>query len=104
MAAVAYKRASERFEVQAAVMIEDFRTGFHYKGVIYNCSADGVYLESTYAPRPGRRLRLHVDGARDIFTAPTYLAEVRWRRSLPGATPLYSFGFGLKYCYREGNN
>jgi hypothetical protein len=97
--AVEYKRASERFEVQAPVMIEDFRSGFHYNGVIYNYSADGVYLESTYAPRPGRRLRLHVDGVRDIFTTPSYLAEVRWRRSLPGATTaLYSFGFGLKYC------
>jgi hypothetical protein len=98
MSAVAYMRASERFEVQAPVNIEDFRTGFLYNGVIYNYSADGVYLESTYAPRPGRRLRLHVGGAQDIFTIPTYLAEVRWRRSLPGATTLYSFGFGLRYC------
>ena len=103
MIAVAYKRASERFEVQAPVNIEDFRTGFLYNGVIYNYSADGIYLESTYAPRPGRRLRLHVEGAQDIFTIPTYLAEVRWRRSLPGATTLYSFGFGLRYC-TEGNN
>ena len=103
MIAVAYKRASERFEVQAPVNIEDFRTGFLYNGVIYNYSADGIYLESTYAPRPGRRLRLHVEGAQDIFTITTYLAEVRWRRSLPGATSLYSFGFGLRYC-TEGNN
>ena len=103
MIALAYQRGSERFEVQAPVNIEDFRTGFLYNGVIYNYSADGIYLESTYAPRPGRRLRLHVEGAQDIFTIPTYLAEVRWRRSLPGATSLYSFGFGLRYC-TEGNN
>jgi hypothetical protein len=98
MIAVAYQRASERFELQAPVMIEDFRTGFYYNGVIHNYSADGVYLESTYAPRPGRKLRLHIDSVPDIFSIPTYLAEVRWRRSLPENTAPYSFGFGLKYC------
>jgi hypothetical protein len=98
MIALAYQRGSERFEVQAPVMIEDFRTGFNYNGVICNYSADGVYLESVYAPRPGRKLRLHINGAPDVFTIPTYLAEVRWRRSLPGNTAPYSFGFGLKYC------
>ena len=54
MIALAYQRVSERFEVQAPVMIEDFRTGFYYNGVIYNYCADGVYLESDYALRPGR--------------------------------------------------
>jgi PilZ domain len=98
MIAVAYQRASERFEVQTPVMIEDFRTSFSYNGVICNYSADGVYLESAYAPRPGRKLRLHINGAPDIFTIPTYLAEVRWRRYLSENKPQFSFGFGLKYC------
>ena len=98
MIAVAHQRASERFELEAPVMIEDFITGFKYNGVICNYSADGVYLESGYAPRPGRKLRLHVNRARHIFTIPTYLAEVRWRRSLPEDTAPYPFGFGLKYC------
>ena len=98
MTALAFQRASERFEIEAPVMIEDFRTGFQYNGVIFNYSADGVYLESAYAPRPGRKLRLHVDGAADIFAVPTYLAEVRWRRYLSENKSQYSFGFGLKYC------
>ena len=98
MTALAFQRASERFEIEAPVMIEDFWTGFQYNGVIFNYSADGVYLESGYAPRPGRKLRLHVNGTRDIFTVPTYLAEVRWRRSLAENTSPYSYGFGLKYC------
>ena len=101
MNAVAYQRASERFELQAPVMIEDYRTGFNYNGVIYNYSADGVYLETAYAPRPGRKLRLHIDSAPDIFTVPTYLAEVRWRRYLSDNNSPYSFGFGLKYCLQE---
>ena len=53
MIALVYQRNSQRFEVEAPVMLEDFRTGFYYNGIIYNYSADGVYLESDYAPRPG---------------------------------------------------
>jgi len=84
MIAVAYQRNSQRFEVEVPVMLEDFRTGFYYKGVIYNYSADGVYLESDYAP--------------DIFLTDHYLAEIRWRQPLSDETSDHSFGIGMKYC------
>ena len=98
MTALSYQRNSQRFEVEASVMLEDFRTGFYYNGIIYNYSADGVYLESDYAPRPGRKLHLKVNGARDIFLADGYLAEIRWRRPLADETAAYSYGIGMKYC------
>ena len=98
MTALAYQRSSQRFEVQVAVMLEDFSTGFFYNGIIYNYSADGVYLESDYAPRPGRRIRLKVDGAPDIFTDDLYLAEIRWRRPIAEKASTYSFGVGMQYC------
>jgi len=41
MNAFAYKRTSQRFEAEAPVMLEDFRTGFYYKGTLYNYSNDG---------------------------------------------------------------
>lgn len=98
MTALAYQRNSQRFEVEAPVMIEDFRTGFYYKGIIYNYSADGVYLESDYAPRPGRRIQLKVNGAHDIFSSELYHAEIRWRQPLSDESSHYSYGVGLKYC------
>ena len=98
MTAIAYQRNSQRFEVKAPVMLEDFRTGFYYKGIIYNYSAHGVYLESDYAPRPGRKIRLKVNGARDIFASELYLAEIRWRRPLSDETSDYDFGIGMQYC------
>ena len=98
MIALAYQRSSQRFEIQAPVMLEDFRTGFYYNGIIYNYSADGVYLESDYAPRPGRKIRLKVDGAQEAFTTAQYLAEIRWRRPLPAENSDYSYGIGMKYC------
>ena len=98
MIAVAYQRNSQRFEVQTPVMLEDFKTGFYYNGIIYNYCADGVYLESDYAPRPGRRIHLNINGARDIFTRDLYLAEIRWRRPLFEKSTSFSYGVGMKYC------
>ncbi len=98
MTALSYQRNSQRFEVEASVLLEDFRTGFYYDGIIYNYSADGVYLESEYAPRPGRKIHLKVNGSNDIFLADGYLAEIRWRRPLVDETSVYSYGIGMKYC------
>jgi hypothetical protein len=98
MIALANQRNSRRLEVEAPVMLEYFRTGFYYNGIIYNYSADGVYLESDYAPRPGRKIRLQVNGAHDIFLTDLYLAEIRWRGPLSDETSDYSYGIGMQYC------
>jgi hypothetical protein len=98
MIAVASQRNSQRFEVEVPVMLEDFRTGFYYKGIIYNCNADGVYLECDYAPRPGRKIHFKVNGARDIFMTERYLAEIRWRQPLSDETSDFSYGIGMQYC------
>ena len=93
-----HQRNSERIQLQAPAMLEDFRTGFYYKGIIYNYSTEGVYLESEYAPRPGRKAYLRVDGWSDIFTRQVYVAEIKWRRSLPENSSIYSFGVGVMFC------
>jgi hypothetical protein len=98
MSALAHQRVSPRFEVKVPVMLEDFRTGFCYDGIICNYCAEGVYLESDYALRPGRKLRLKVDGVLDIFSAQTYFAEVRWRCCRAANKTRYPYGTGLKYC------
>ena len=98
MTALAYQRNSQRFKVEAPVILEDFRTGFYYHGTIYNYSADGVYLESDYAPRPGRKMRVKVNGARDIFDTDLYIAEIRWRQALSNDTSDYVYGLGMQYC------
>ena len=98
MIALACQRSSQRFEVETSVMIEDFRSGFYYNGKIYNYSANGVYLESDYAPRPGRKVQLNVSGAENIFAAELFLAEIKWRRPLFDETSAYSYGIGMQYC------
>ena len=98
MTGLAYQRKCQRFEVEAPAILEDSRTGFSYEGTVYNFSAEGVYLESGYAPRPGRKIFLKVDGDLDIFATELYNAEIKWRRPLSGHTSDYSFGIGIKYC------
>jgi len=98
MTALAYQRSSQRFEIEAPVILEDFRTGFDYKGVIFNYCADGVYLEADYAPRPGRKVHIKVNGARHVFLNDSYLAEIRWRRPLSDEISDYYFGIGVQYC------
>jgi len=98
MIAVASQRNCQRFEVEVPVMLEDFLTGFYFNGMIYNYSADGVYLRCDYAPRPGRKIHLKVNGARDIFMTERCLAEIRWRQPLFGETCDFSFGIGMQYC------
>ena len=98
MIAFSHNRTSRRIQSEAPVMLEDFRTGFYYKGMLYNYSTEGAYFRSSYAPRPGRKIRIKIDGLPDVFTPHTYLAEIRWRRPLPENSNVYTYGVGIKYC------
>jgi len=97
-AAVPYQRSSERFSHKAPIILEDFRTGFVYKGIMYNFSANGMYFESDYAPRPDRKLRITANELPGQPSPQVYLAKVKWRRPLSKIPSPYSFGIGVKYC------
>ena len=92
------QRTRRRIPSEAPVILEDLRTGFNYAGRLNNYSADGAYFESGYAPRPGRKLHINIDGLPDDSNPQTYRAEVRWRRPLPENPNAYLYGVGVKYC------
>ncbi len=98
MNASAHKRTSQRLTSKASVMFEDFRTHYHYNGTLYNYSSKGGYIESDYAPRPGRKIHVKVDGLTDVITPHVYLAEIRWRKPLNENQSSYNYGVGIKYC------
>ncbi len=98
MNAFAHRRTGQRFQSEAPIMLEDFRTGFNYDGTLYNYSAEGAYVESSYAPRPGRKLHIKIDGLPDVLPPHNNLAEVRWRKPLPENPDAYTYGVGVKYC------
>ena len=97
MKAVPELRNGERFHFKTPVMIEDERTGYRYEGTMLNYSRSGMYLETEYAPRPERKIRIKVNRLPDPASPRKYYAEVRWRKPLPANRPSHSFGMGVKY-------
>ena len=98
MSAFSHQRTSPRVLSDAPVVLEDFRTGFNYAGRLYNYSVEGAYVESSYAPRPGRKLHIKIEGLTDFLPPHNNLAEVRWRKPLPENPDAYIYGVGVKYC------
>jgi hypothetical protein len=97
MKAISELRNGERFHFETPVWVEDNRTGYRYDGTMLNHSKSGMYLETDYAPRPSRKIRLKVKGLSDFSSPRNYNAEVRWRRPLPTKTSAYSYGIGVKF-------
>ena len=98
MKAYPQHRKSQRFQSNRSVLLEDFRTGYFYKGALCNHSSGGGYVESAYAPRPGRKIHIKMDGEPDVKISLDRRAEIRWRRSLFVNPNSYTYGMGLKYC------
>ncbi|MGB5749759.1 MAG: PilZ domain-containing protein [Desulfobacterales bacterium] len=97
MKAISELRNGERFYAEAPVLVEDNRTGYRYDGTMFNYSKSGMYLETDYAPRPKRKIRIKVNNLPGSSSPRKYLAEVRWRQPLPDKGASYSFGIGVKY-------
>ena len=92
------KRKWERVPFQAPVLLEDGRTGFQYHATICNYSAGGMYVQSKYALRPGRKLRIGVEKLPPEITRPGSLVRITWRERLTSGKPTQLYGMGLQYC------
>ncbi|MEE4261869.1 MAG: PilZ domain-containing protein [Desulfobacteraceae bacterium] len=97
MKAISELRNSERFYFETPVLIEDNRTGYRYEGTVFNHSKSGMYLETDYAPRPSRKIRIKVSDLSDSSSPRKYDAEVRWRQPLSKKASSYSYGIGVKF-------
>ena len=97
MKAISELRNGERFHFEAPVLVEDNRTGYRYDGTMFNYSRSGMYLETDYAPRPSRKIKIKVNGLPGSPSSRKYLAEVRWRQPLLDGPSSYSYGMGVKY-------
>ena len=97
MKAISELRNGERFYSETSVLVEDNRTGYRYDGTMFNYSKSGMYLETDYAPRPSRKIRIKVNNLPDFPSPRKYAAEVRWRQPLTAKASAYSYGIGVKY-------
>ena len=97
MKAISELRNGERFYSEMPVSVEDKRTGYRYDGTMFNYSKSGMYLETDYAPRPSRKIRIKVNNLPDFPSPRNYAAEVRWRQPLTTKESASSYGIGVKF-------
>ncbi|MEE4265439.1 MAG: PilZ domain-containing protein [Desulfobacteraceae bacterium] len=91
------QRVTERFNSEAPVVIEDVQTGEHHDGSMYNYSRGGMYIELDYPLKPGSRIRILIENAKNIVHPESCLAKTVWCKEIPGAVVLYDYGIGVRY-------
>ena len=89
------QRASERFNCEAPVIIENCETGANYDGSLYNYSRDGMYLELDYPFKPGTKIRILIEKEMSPSPLNSCRAKVVWCEEIPGAVVLYNYGIGV---------
>ena len=98
MAGHAIQKRNRRINYKTPITLEDKRTGYHYAGTLHNYSNSGLYFESAYAQRPGRKIRIKSDHLPFSNDTRDHLAEVIWRKLLDQHRSTRSFGVGAKFC------
>ena len=90
-------RASERFNYEAPVIIENCRTGQYYDGSMYNYSRGGMYAELDDFLKPGTHIRIVVEKSKNTSQEEYCPAKIIWCREITGAVVLYNYGVGIQY-------
>ncbi|MDX1708600.1 MAG: PilZ domain-containing protein [Desulfobacterales bacterium] len=98
MANRSIQRRSKRINYQTKITLEDKRTGFRYSGTLQNYSQSGLYFESHYAQRPGRKIRIESENLPFGSTNNAQRAKVIWRKLLDKRHSTHLFGVGARFC------
>ena len=97
MVEISEHRRSKRIYREAPIMLEDYRTGYHFLATMKNYSDKGMYFESDYALRPGRRVRISFEGIPIESATNIQFAKVIWRMMLDKKSAPHPYGIGAKY-------
>ena len=89
---------SKRIKYKTPITLEDKRTGYQYSGTLHNYSESGLYFESAYAQRPGRKICITSNNLPFNSKNNGHLAEVIWRKLLGPQRSTQAFGIGAKFC------
>ena len=94
----AIQNRNKRIKYTAPITLEDRRTGYQYSGTLHNYSKSGLYFESTYAQRPGRKILIKSDSLPFSSNSKGHIAQVIRRTLLDRHRPTRLFGVGVKFC------
>ena len=98
MAGRAIQKRKKRIHYKTPITLEDKRTGYHYSGTLFNYSSSGLYFESAYAQRPGRKICIKTDNLPFSSRNGGHRAEVIWRKLVDRNPSTPSFGVGARFC------
>jgi hypothetical protein len=88
----------KRINYKTPITLKDKRTGYQYTGTLHNYSKSGLYFESAYAQRPGRKICITSNNLPFSSHSNGHLAEIIWRKLLGQQHSTHSFGVGAKFC------
>ena len=91
------QRTTERFNLDAPVVLQDYRTGGYYDGSIYNYSRGGMYIELDYPLNPGDWIHILMEKTDAFPHGDTCRARIVWCKEIHGAVVLYNYGIGVEY-------
>ena len=91
------QRASERFNHETPLVIEDCDSGTYSYGRMYNYSKGGIYFESDTPFQTGTRVRFDIEKSNIDLEADQYFAEVKWCAEIIAAVVLYDYGIGVEF-------
>ena len=98
MAVRTLQKRNRRIHYKTPITLEDRRTGYLYSGTLHNYSNSGLYFESAYAQRPGRKICIKSNSLPLKKRTRSYHAEVIWRKWVDQDHSVHSFGVGAKFC------
>ena len=90
------KRIDVRFDHQAPIIIENEKSGSVFRGMIYNYSRGGLYLESDYPLLTGTVMKMRSTFLKES-SGVFFLAEVKSCDIIKD--PLTLFQYGIRACF-----
>ena len=89
---------SKPIKYKTTITLEDKPTGYQYSGTLHNYSESGLYFESAYAQRPGRKICITSNNLPFSNKSKGHLAKIIWRKLLGPQRSTQAFGIGAKFC------
>jgi hypothetical protein len=82
------------------IRITDILTGYSFTVKQRSDYLNGVFFESNYAPRPGRKFIVESNGSAYARRPVIHIAKVIWR-TLLNVRSSFRYGIVVEYCHQE---
>jgi hypothetical protein len=92
------RRSSQRFDLSATVMFENYLTGHYHGGHMVNYSRGGMCFETDSAPGVQSEIFIGLEKSPYSPQHDIFRAKVVWVHEMPLNKSRYAYSVGVKYC------